>query len=82
MSKFDKWFDSLEFDEKLTFIKSTAITVVKEKKKLNKALEAQRQHNGLYTGKGRGSSLHARVEKIATHYQDTLDMLKHSVDRL
>lgn len=79
--KFDKYFDDLDFDSKLNFVKSTAISTVKNKKRLNKALETERKFNQVCT-KGAGASAFARSHHAATQYQDQLELLRYCVDRL
>lgn len=79
--KFDKYFDQLEFDSKLEFIKSTVNSTVKNKKRLNNALEKESKFHQVCT-RGAGSTASANASKIAIIYQDQLDLLQYCVDRL
>ena len=79
--KFDVFFDTMPFDERLVFIKTLTISIVRNKQRLNKALEKESKFNQVCR-RGSGATAYSKSSQIATIYQDQLDMLRYCVDRL
>ena len=76
--KFKVYFENLNFADKIILCKNQAISLVKLRKRYEKALFAQQNYKGSFCGKGKGSTLFANCEKIAEQYQDQLDLFRYS----
>ena len=79
--KFDIFFDSMLFDERLRFIQTLTKSIIRNKQRLNKALEKESKFNQVCK-KGAGTTAYSKSSQIATIFQDQLDMLRYCVDRL
>jgi len=79
--KFDIFFDSMLFDERLRFIQTLTKSIIRNKQRLNKSLEKESKFNQVCK-KGAGATAYSKSSQIATIFQDQLDMLRYCVDRL
>ena len=76
-----QYFESLDINSKLDFIKKTTSDIITLKKRMDKAMETELKfHN--HCGGGAGSTANARTQKIATQYQSQLEFLKSCTKKL
>jgi len=81
-NKIKEWFEAQDQNTRIEYVKNMALRLVTEKRRYDKACKSADQHNGPYTGRGKGSTLYAKREKQAETYQQQLEMVKYIANLL
>lgn len=75
-------FKKMSIAQQINIIADIAISTRKSYKKFIVDSEKVLSYNGIYTGKGNGSTLYANMEKSRKQYTDMLEQLKKLVKEI